>query len=367
MRNMLSDDAITSISVKHLQKMMDTAEYTEEEQEGVRLQRRKIQNRNSAKASANRKTKQLTAVLNSNEHLSAALEDLKTRNVQLEHNLAEANQVRGVAVDLARQNMHFQKEIGLLTTLLDRAERSPAVRVSQPLMGGARTVQLGPALAPAYNPARAAVAAAAYAPASAAVAAAAYGPASAAVAAVAAAAAVPPQSRMVDHMAIAHPPLPSVNRCDSPFTANHLSTEIGGAIGGRALPPEINMLAQAPPPEINMLAQAPPPEINMLARAPPPEINMLAQAPPPEINILAQALPPAINNAQLLATALSPFPTDVTGAAFARSASLALHTGATPDGGFQAFSHGIHPFDNLKLKTEYGAAPPPRVLQQPRS
>jgi hypothetical protein len=59
----------------------------------------------------------------------------------------------------------------------------------------------------------------------------------------------------------------------------------------------------------------------MIVQAPPPEINMIAQAPPPETNMIAQALPPAINNAQLLATALSPFPTDV-------------------------------PFDNLNLKTE---------------
>jgi hypothetical protein len=138
--DMLSDDAITNVSVKRLQKMMDTAEYTEAEQERVRLQRRKIQNRNSAKASANRKTKQLTAVITSNTHLNHIIEDLKNRNIELERRLAEADQVRGQAVDRAERSMHmhYQRELGHMAALLDRSKRnSGACHAGPPVAAGA--------------------------------------------------------------------------------------------------------------------------------------------------------------------------------------------------------------------------------------
>jgi hypothetical protein len=128
----MSDRNMLATSNKQLQSMMDDAKCTEAEQEKVRVRRRKLQNRISARASVSRKNKHLSEVLASNAYLHKALDDFKARYNQLESRLADVDVDFTVATKLAQQNVQYRLEVELLTTLLERTKR-PRVVHSVPL------------------------------------------------------------------------------------------------------------------------------------------------------------------------------------------------------------------------------------------
>jgi hypothetical protein len=124
----MSDRNMLATSNKQLQSMMDDAKCTEAEQEKVRVRRRKLQNRISARASVSRKNKHLSEVLASNAYLHKALDDFKARYNQLESRLADVDVDFTVATKLAQQNVQYRLEVELLTTLLERTKRPRVVR-----------------------------------------------------------------------------------------------------------------------------------------------------------------------------------------------------------------------------------------------
>lgn len=108
----ITDHVLTKVDLKELQVMMEEAGYTLEKMEEVRQRRRRIQNRNSARMSAERRQGKYDAIAQANEVLQAKLAELETSNAELMRQTEEARQL---AMKAAAENQTLQQEIAAMS------------------------------------------------------------------------------------------------------------------------------------------------------------------------------------------------------------------------------------------------------------
>jgi hypothetical protein len=124
----ITDEDLIAMNLKRLLTLMKKAECTDAESTAVKLRRRKLQNRNSAKSSAARKQSQFKSVMRSNASVEKKMRKLESRNAELETAYADvvdkAQKTHSMVLQMAAENRRYQLEIDFLSSLLGHQSSS---------------------------------------------------------------------------------------------------------------------------------------------------------------------------------------------------------------------------------------------------
>lgn len=93
--------------------MMEDAGYSSEKMEEFRQRRRRLQNRQSARISAERRQSKYDAIAQANEALQSQIEELRAHNAELVRQTEEARQL---ALRAAVENHALQQEIAAMSS-----------------------------------------------------------------------------------------------------------------------------------------------------------------------------------------------------------------------------------------------------------
>lgn len=122
----VSDDLLATIDRAALDKLMAKEKFSEAKQKEIKVLRRKLKNRRSAKAAVGKKKKQAQSLTTSNSQLALTVGQLQTQNVNLTQRVAQLEQTvvtaRQVVQRKDAERESYMAEIARLSALVQSME-----------------------------------------------------------------------------------------------------------------------------------------------------------------------------------------------------------------------------------------------------